>query len=345
MLAVKYRPRLFTEVIGQSVIIQILQNQIEQGKVVSSYLFNGGSGTGKTTIARIFANTLDSEVVEIDAASNNGVDSIRQINDNVKYQPLNHKYKIFIIDECHMLSTGAWNALLKTLEEPPSYVIFILCTTDPQKIPETIISRVQRYNFQQPSQEEIKNNLVDIYTKEGYELEEYSMEALNYISKLCNGGVRLSISMLETCLHSGQLLSVDVVNSVLGRVDTLNYITMLQRIVDKDYSNLIDELEITKEQGMNFKQYIQEYLVFIVDLKRYIITRDLSTCLVSETYLEDIKGLLNNIVDMYGGDINKLNTLLNTIYSSLQQLLRDSQYLNNPYYILLGNMLKIGEEL
>jgi DNA polymerase-3 subunit gamma/tau len=161
-LAVKYRPSVFAEVIGQESIKQILQDQISTKTHKNCYLFTGGAGTGKTTCARIFANEINNgkgSFIEIDAASNNGVDNVREIIDNAKYKSLDSEYKIYIIDECHMLSTGAWNAMLKILEEPPAKTVFILCTTDPQKIPNTILSRVQRYDFQRISLDGIISRL------------------------------------------------------------------------------------------------------------------------------------------------------------------------------------------
>lgn len=170
-LAVKYRPKVFEDMTEQSAIKDILENQINTKTFQHGYLFTGPAGTGKTTSARIFANMINEgkgNPIEVDAASNSGVDNIRQIIEDAKRKPLDAEYKIFIVDECHSLSDSSWQALLKTLEEPPKFTIFIFCTTDPQKIPNTILSRVQRYNFQKISNEGIVKRLEDICEMEGY---------------------------------------------------------------------------------------------------------------------------------------------------------------------------------
>lgn len=170
-LAVKYRPKCWEDVTEQSVVKDILENQVQTKTVQSAYLFTGPSGTGKTTSARIFASMINDgkgNPIEVDAASNSGVDNIRQIIEDAKRKPLDAEYKIFIVDECHSLSNGAWQALLKTLEEPPKFTIFIFCTTNPEKIPQTILSRVQRYNFQKISNEGIVERLKSICENEGY---------------------------------------------------------------------------------------------------------------------------------------------------------------------------------
>ena len=170
-LAVKYRPKCWEDVTEQSVVKDILENQVKTKTVQSAYLFTGPSGTGKTTSARIFANMINDgkgNPIEVDAASNSGVDNIRQIIEDAKRKPLDAEYKIFIVDECHSLSDSSWQALLKTLEEPPKFTIFIFCTTNPEKIPATILSRVQRYNFQKISNKGIVKRLEDICKMEGY---------------------------------------------------------------------------------------------------------------------------------------------------------------------------------
>lgn len=191
-LAVKYRPRNWEDLTEQEYIKIILQNQITTQTIKNAYLFCGPAGCGKTTSARIFANKINDNKglpIEIDAASNNGVEQVRTIIEDAKFKPLDSNYKIYIMDECHMLSTGAWNAMLKLLEEPPKTTIFILCTTDPQKIPATILSRVQRYDFQKISFEGIVNRLSYIITKERTEhsLIEFDLEALQFIAKCSEG--------------------------------------------------------------------------------------------------------------------------------------------------------------
>lgn len=231
-LAVQYRPREFKDVVGQEAITKILEAQIENNDIKHSYIFAGPSGDGKTTTARIFANELNDGkggIIEIDGASNNGVDNIRDLRDSCQFKPIGSRYKVYIIDECHMLSIGAFNGLLKTLEEPPEHCVFILCTTDPQKIPATIISRCQRFDFRRISTELIADRLKYIVENENItmtlnhtETEEdikailVDNDVYNYIARLSNGGMRRAITMLETCINYPGVLSVEVASNILG---------------------------------------------------------------------------------------------------------------------------------
>ena len=239
----KFRPVEFEDVKGQEHIITTLKNQIEANRIGHAYLFCGTRGTGKTTVAKIFAKAVNCEhpvngspcgecamcrsiaagtsmnVIEIDAASNNGVDNIREIREEVAYRPTEGKYKVYIIDEVHMLSIGAFNALLKTLEEPPEYVIFILATTEVHKIPITILSRCQHYDFKRISIETITDRMRDLMQEEQVEVEE---KALRYVAKAADGSMRDALSLLDQCIafYLGQKLTYDNVLEVLGAVDT-----------------------------------------------------------------------------------------------------------------------------
>ncbi len=239
----KYRPQNFTDVKGQDAIVTTIRNQIKNKRIGHAYLFCGTRGTGKTTIAKIFAKAVNCEhpldgspcgecascraiaagnsmnVIEIDAASNNGVDNIREIRDEVSYAPTEGNYKVYIIDEVHMLSMGAFNALLKTLEEPPSYVIFILATTEAHKIPITILSRCQRYDFHRISTDVISERLQELLEQEHAEAEE---KAVRYLAKAADGAMRDALSLLDQCMafYMGQKLTYDHVLEVLGTVDT-----------------------------------------------------------------------------------------------------------------------------
>ena len=239
----KFRPAKFEDVKGQEHIVTTLKNQIKANRIGHAYLFTGTRGTGKTTIAKIFARSVNCEnpidgspcgecavckaiaagasmnVIEIDAASNNSVDNIREIVDEVSYSPAEGKYKVYIIDEVHMLSIGAFNALLKTLEEPPSYVIFILATTEVHKIPVTILSRCQRYDFRRISIDTIADRMRELMDAEHVQIEE---RALRYIAKAADGSMRDGLSLLDQCIafHLGQELTYDKVLDVLGAVDT-----------------------------------------------------------------------------------------------------------------------------
>ena len=235
----KFRPDTFADVKGQDHIVTTLKNQIRANRIGHAYLFTGTRGTGKTSVAKIFAKTVNCEaptengpcgecqtcraiaagasmnVIEIDAASNNGVDNIREIVDEVSYSPAQGKYKVYIIDEVHMLSIGAFNALLKTLEEPPSYVIFILATTEVHKLPITILSRCQRYDFKRISIDTIASRMQELTAAEQVQVED---RALKYIAKTADGSMRDALSLLDQCIafHLGMELTYDKVLDVLG---------------------------------------------------------------------------------------------------------------------------------
>ena len=262
----KFRPNEFEDVKGQEHIVTTLKNQIKADRIGHAYLFCGTRGTGKTTVAKIFAKAVNCEhpvdgspcgecascraiaagssmnVIEIDAASNNGVDNIREIREEVNYSPTEGRYKVYIIDEVHMLSIGAFNALLKTLEEPPSYVIFILATTEAHKIPITILSRCQRYDFRRISIDTISARLSELMMQEGVEVEE---KAIRYVAKAADGSMRDALSLLDQCIafYLGQKLTYDHGLEVLGAVDTEIFSALLRKILDKHITGAIALLE------------------------------------------------------------------------------------------------------
>ena len=251
----KFRPSTFDQVKGQDHIVQTLKNQINANRIGHAYLFCGTRGTGKTSVAKIFAKAVNCEhpvdgspcnecetcrgitngsamnVIEIDAASNNGVDNIRQIRDEIQYSPSSGKYTVYIIDEVHMLSIGAFNALLKTLEEPPAYVIFILATTEPHKIPITILSRCQRYDFKRISIDTIAARLSELMEKESIEVED---KAIRYVAKAADGSMRDALSLLDQCIafYLGQKLTYDNVLDVLGAVDNEIFSRLTRSVID-----------------------------------------------------------------------------------------------------------------
>lgn len=309
-LAVEYRPKTFSEVSGQHYVINILENQIKSKSIGRAYLFSGGSGTGKTTVARIFANEIKAEIIEIDAASNNGVDNIRQLNETASFKPLYNDYKLFIIDECHMLSTSAWNALLKTLEDTPSYVIFILATTEPQKIPKTIISRVQTFNFTPLSLKEIKDRLNHLIILK-YPKVQLEEGIVDYISKLAGGGMRLAITMLETCIGVGTDLTIASVTAILGQMPTQYFIDLVGKLWEEDKAGVITNLVALDIKGVDFKLFTFEFLTHILDIKKFILTRDATLCKFNLTLLEDIKNQLNDFMDSLEGETgNKLDIIM-----------------------------------
>ena len=285
-LAVKYRPKTFDDVVEQEAIKIILLEQIKTNSFKHAYLFCGPAGCGKTTAARIFANELNKGLgnpIEVDAASNNGVDNVREIIDNAKRKSLDSEYKVYIIDECHMLSTGAWNAMLKLLEEPPKSTIFIMCTTDPQKIPATILSRVQRYDFSKISLDKIVERLKYIMVEEADELfgsedsatwgdpPDYTWEegALEYIAKLAEGGMRDAITMLDKCLSLSTEITVASVVKALGTVDYNTHFELLYQLGSRGSLKAVEIVEGVYNSGKDIKQFLKQFQFFVLDVCKF----------------------------------------------------------------------------
>lgn len=285
----KWRPSTFDDVRGQDHIVQTLKNQISTGRIGHAYLFCGTRGTGKTSIAKIFARAVNCEhtadgspcnscstcqgilsgssmnVVEIDAASNNGVDNIREIREQVQYPPTEGRYRVYIIDEVHMLSPGAFNALLKTLEEPPSYVIFILATTEVHKIPITVLSRCQRYDFRRITMETLTSHLKNLTEAEQIPVEE---RALSYIARAADGSARDALSLLDQCVafHYGKTLTYDNVLEVLGAVDVSVFSELLRAVLEKDTTGCIRRLEEMVIQGRELGQFVNDFIWYLRNL-------------------------------------------------------------------------------
>lgn len=363
-LAITYRPKTFEDVVEQENIKAILQEQISTNTFKNCYLFTGGAGTGKTTCARIFASEINSHKgtpIEIDAASNNGVENIREIIDNAKFKALDAPYKVYIIDECHMLSIGAWNAMLKLLEEPPAATLFLLCTTDPQKIPPTILSRVQRYDFQRITFNSIVERLKFILESENgsipctgqfeftkafqkkfkkgqvasfkrtspnvYLLDEdveveyenlikagnfkidlvtYEQEALEYIAKIADGGMRDAITLLDKCISYNSDVTVENVVAALGTVDYELMNNLTQCITTRNTADVITLVEHVHRKGVDLKQFIKQYVNFVLDLCKYNLLGDFE-------YLQ-IPSTLKTRLDEYTvEDYEFFNELLRTM--------------------------------
>ena len=285
-LAVKYRTKTFDDVVEQYAIKIILTEQLNTNSFKHAYLFCGPAGCGKTTAARIFANELNKgkgNPIEVDAASNNGVDNIREIIDNAKRKSLDSEYKVYIIDECHMLSTGAWNAMLKLLEEPPKGTIFIMCTTDPQKIPATILSRVQRYDFSKIALDRIVDRLKYIMNKEADELFDgrdraelgdppdytFEQQALEYIAKLAEGGMRDAITMLDKCLSLSTEITVENVVKALGTVNYNTHFNLLFALNSRGSTTAIEIIEQVYNSGKDIKQFLKQFQFFVLDVCKY----------------------------------------------------------------------------
>lgn len=285
----KFRPAEFGDVKGQDHIITTLKNQIRANRIGHAYLFCGTRGTGKTTVAKIFAKAVNCEhpvegspcgecemcrsigagtsmnVIEIDAASNNGVDNIREIREEVAYRPTEGRYKVYIIDEVHMLSIGAFNALLKTLEEPPEYVIFILATTEVHKIPITILSRCQHYDFKRITIETISGRMKELMTKEQVDVED---KALRYIAKAADGSMRDALSLLDQCIafYLGQKLTYDHVLEVLGAVDTDVFSRLLRNLIGRNIPAVLDTVEELVMQGRELTQLSVDFTWYLRNL-------------------------------------------------------------------------------
>lgn len=305
-----YRPNSFETVVGQRHIIQTLQNAIKQKKMSHAYLFCGPRGTGKTTVAKLLAKSVNCinveqapcnqcehcltiqngthpDVIEIDAASNNGVDEIRDLIEKVKYAPLQGKYKVYIVDEVHMLSQGAFNALLKTLEEPPAHVIFILATTEPHKVLPTIISRCQRYDFVRVNRFDIQMRIVEVLKAEKIEYEE---EAVRLISQLADGGVRDALSILEQCIaYSGQNLNAQHVNDIYGIATTQDKLKLLNAVIDNDVTVLMQEIDYVTGKNIDIRRLTNDLMELLKESVVYSFTKDKS--LLNKLTEEEVKSL------------------------------------------------------
>lgn len=320
-LAVKYRPTSFNDMTEQSAIKDILENQIKTKTFQHGYLFTGPAGTGKTTSARIFANMINEgkgNPIEVDAASNSGVDNIRQIIEDAKRKPLDAEYKIFIVDECHSLSNGAWQALLKTLEEPPKFTIFIFCTTDPQKIPNTILSRVQRYNFQKISNEGIVKRLNGIIAKENREMIEAAggsqdaindiewakhegircidcdEDALEYIAKVSSGGMRDAITLMDKCLSLSDVLTLENVLKTIGAEDYSTFITFLSALEGKVKVSAVRIIETVYNAGKDVKQFMKDFAKFVLEVEKYALYKNFEYISLSNTLENELEQLIDD---------------------------------------------------
>ncbi|MDO5520550.1 MAG: DNA polymerase III subunit gamma/tau [bacterium] len=343
----KFRPIGFEDVKGQEHIVKTLQNQITSGRVGHAYLFCGTRGTGKTTIAKILARAVNCEhpidgspcnecavcksilnntsmnVIEIDAASNNGVDNIRDIIDEVQYSPTEGKYKVYIIDEVHMLSAGAFNALLKTLEEPPSYVIFILATTEVHKIPITILSRCQRYDFRRISIDTIADRMADLMVEEKVEVEP---KALRYVAKAADGSMRDGLSLLDQCIafNYGEVLTYDKVLEVLGAVDIEVFQKLMTYIRTQDVVNCMELIEELLIKGRELSQFVIDFTWYLRNLMLLKTSEHAEDMIeVSTENYEQLKQMANEVeLDTLMRYIRIFSDLANQIkYASQKRVL------------------------
>lgn len=336
----KYRPSNFDEVVGQQPIIQTLKNAIVQNRIAHAYLFCGPRGTGKTSIAKIFAKMLNCEdesnkpcgkctnckmvqngshpdIIEIDAASNNGVDEVRNLIDKVKYAPMQGKYKVYIIDEVHMMTTGAFNALLKTIEEPPAHVVFILATTEPNKVIPTIISRCQRFDFNKVSQKDIEKRLSIVCKEEKIEIDP---EAISLIAQLSDGGMRDSLSILDQCIaYCSSNITVDNVREIYGVLTTSDIGKLFEHLYAHEVDALIQQIQECSDKGMDLKRLTSDFITLLKE--SIILDYSSNSQLVSNTHKEVIEkyllkspspfrfNVLNELMDVF----NKYNYASNVL--------------------------------
>ena len=306
----KYRPKNFSELIDQESIKDVLINSIKSNKIAHAYIFTGPRGTGKTSTAKIFAKTLNcldnknglscdkcemclnynesADIIEIDAASNNGVDEIRSLRENVTVAPYNSKYKIYIIDEVHMLSNSAWNAFLKTLEEPPAHVIFILATTELNKVPETVKSRCQIFNFTTIALDKMRNRLSEICNKEDIEITD---EALEQISKMSNGCLRDALSYLDKISKYNKIITIELIKNTFGVLDNKCLDDLYNSIINGDSIRISEKLDKISEDGVTPVDFINSFL-------EYLLNKVISTTKLNQQELNIIKDIINKLNEL-----------------------------------------------
>ena len=347
----KFRPITFSEIVGQEHITRTLRNQIVAGRVGHAYLFNGGRGTGKTSAAKILARAINclnpqdgepcneceickgaingslTDIVEMDAASNNSVEDIRSIREEVNFLPTKAKYRVYIIDEVHMLSTGAFNALLKTLEEPPEHVKFILATTEPQKLPATILSRCQRFDFKRISNENIIKRLNIVCEQSGIEI---TKEAMNIIAVLAEGAMRDALSILERCIQDGEnKIDEDKIKDLVG----IPKITYVHNIIDSlfkyDVDNTLKNVDIVLNEGKDINNLLWEMIKYTKDLLVYKASQKLD--LYSEEEIANIEEISKNI---------SKQDLINMVYE-LSELENDIKWSTQKTIIFQAGMIKL----
>ena len=338
-LAIKYRPQNFSQLTEQSAVVTILTNQIETNTIKHGYLFAGGAGTGKTTSARIFANMINKGAgtpIELDAASNNSVEDIRRLTEDAQTQSIDSEYKVFVIDECHSLSNQAWQAMLKTLEEPPSKSIFIFCTTNPERIPQTILSRVQRYNFQRISLLGVMTRLQNIliWEKEEGQNITFDIEAIQYIAKIADGGMRDAITLMDKCLSFSSDLTVENVIKALGVTDYNTMFDLNNAFFENDKTKLIKIVSDVYSSGMDLKLFIKTYFEFLLDLNVYCLTKDLSMTKIPEIWVDEMKS--------YGNHEWSVSNNLLTYITDLQSSIKWEQ---NPKAVIIAKFILFNKEV
>lgn len=353
----KFRPTTFDEVKGQDHIVTTLKNQIRTGRIGHAYLFCGTRGTGKTTVAKILAKAVNCEnpqdgepcnecetcreiiegssmnVMEIDAASNNGVDNIRDIKEQVQYSPASGKYKVYIIDEVHMMSTGAFNALLKTIEEPPAHVIFIFATTEPHKVLPTIISRCQRFDFHKVSVSDIVERLQYVLDQEHIQMDE---EAVRMIALLADGGMRDALSILDQCIAYAQdAITIEDINSIYGITTPAEKGLLLHNVIQNNYLEMVNQIEELNEKGIDIRRLTSDLIDLLKESLIYSLTED--EHLISSAYQDVIREQLIQIPK--SRRFQMLDVLMDTF-----EKYRNASDVLSYFEVAMLKLLNIGEE-
>ena len=328
-LAAKYRPSKLSEVTGQSVIVDILEHICESKELTHrNFLFIGPAGCGKTTFSKILASKLNegaanvqNNLIEIDAASHSGVDSMREIVNQARAYPIGAKYKVFVIDECHALSPAAWQAALLTIESQPAMSVFCWCTTNPEKIPGTILSRVQTFQLSKISLEGIDARLKYIIKQENAEGANitYDDDAILYLAKLAQGGMRDAITNLDQCLAHGSHVSIQSVVETLGLPSYDDYFELLNSIAKKDNNKIVEIINTVYNSGVNFVKWFDGFFSFITNIVKFIYLQDINQTMIPSIYQDKIKG--------YGVQHAALCLKLSNKLVKLNQELKTTQYL------------------
>lgn len=292
-LATKYRPVVWEDVYGQKSIVKILNKQIETGNIKNTYIFSGASGCGKTTVARLFINKVNNGCgtpLELDAASNSGVENIREIVRTAQERSVDSVYKAIIVDECHALSNQAWQAFLKCIEEPPKYTIFIFCTTEPTKIPDTIKNRCMRFNFNRIPSDLIYNRLTKIAELEG--LVNYN-ETCDYISRTCNGEMRNAISLLEKCMDYSNDVNINNALMCIGDYSYETYFKLVNGIIDGNMGVVLNIVNTIYNSGANLTKFIDSLLDFVLDIIKFILYKDIKSTRLPSTLYNQLEFAVN----------------------------------------------------
>lgn len=324
-MATKYRPKDWSSVCGQQSTIKILNRQVETNTFVNCYLFEGTTGAGKTTLARILANKINKglgEPIEIDAASNGSVESVRNIVNSANERAIDSEFKIIILDECHQITSAGWQAFLKCIEEPPKYTIFMFCTTDPQKLPPTIVNRCQTFKITKIKNDDIRNRLMYISNNEPFSL---SLEAADYITRMAEGSMRQAITYLDKCKDYSDNISVEDVIAVLGDCSYDTFFDLTNARIDGDIGKIITIIDNRYNNGDDLKLFVDKYFEFILSVCKYCIFNDIAITDIPSYYKDKLDYLINieepklffnkylqdvlNIKQAIKGDSNIKNTI------------------------------------